>query len=312
MFPVIVWLDVGNDLGTSRKTSWMQSPLKSEHWKVQHLPIIQDGQGRRKVLANQTSDIARVSTERPGIRQSAACLPFGFVENLDSDITAADSFYAVSGIFALAAASENQILNLVERKISKEVDPLTMSLNSDLNLSNLLYNKQVLERHIEYLRENLDTLNERAVRTWPKSSNAESDVDIEEHRQQVARTLRRDFTHLIDKAQSLLSSCETAMQIVTQEMSVRESAEQILEAKNVTRLTQLAFYFIPLSFIASIYGMNFKQLGQGNLSIWVFFVTAIPMIIISALVLNFNRMVGNIRTRSNRSSRKTLLDRIVQ
>ncbi len=39
-------------------------------------------------------------------------------------------------------------------------------------------------------------------------------------------------------------------------MSIIESQKAISEAETVSKLTALAFFFVPLSFIASVFGMN--------------------------------------------------------
>lgn len=57
--------------------------------------------------------------------------------------------------------------------------------------------------------------------------------------------------------------------------SMEASQRSIEEAVSVKRLTQLAFIFIPLSFVTSLYGMNVKEISGDGVRIWVFFVTAI-------------------------------------
>jgi len=39
-------------------------------------------------------------------------------------------------------------------------------------------------------------------------------------------------------------------------MSILENERAIAQAEVVTRLTNLAFFFIPLSFVAGVFGMN--------------------------------------------------------
>ena len=58
-------------------------------------------------------------------------------------------------------------------------------------------------------------------------------------------------------------------------MSIVESKRGIAEAESVTRLTELAFFFIPLSFSASIFSMQVKELNASRISIAAFFVLAV-------------------------------------
>ena len=45
-----------------------------------------------------------------------------------------------------------------------------------------------------------------------------------------------------------------------------------------TGLTQLAFFFIPLSFVSSFFGMNVDEFGSDNgIKLWMFFVTSITL-----------------------------------
>ena len=68
-----------------------------------------------------------------------------------------------------------------------------------------------------------------------------------------------------------------------------ESKKAIDQAERVGRLTQLAFFNIPISFTTSFFGMNFKQLNSGtNLSTWIWFVVSFPRLVISILVLGYD------------------------
>jgi hypothetical protein len=64
--------------------------------------------------------------------------------------------------------------------------------------------------------------------------------------------------------------------VAAQLTEARKSTETAI---SVARLTKLAFIFIPLNFVTSFYGMNMKQFGSGNVSLWIFFATALAPII---------------------------------
>lgn len=49
---------------------------------------------------------------------------------------------------------------------------------------------------------------------------------------------------------------ESSFQLLMSTMSIVESHKAIKEAETVSKLTSLAFFFIPLTFVASIFGMN--------------------------------------------------------
>jgi hypothetical protein len=58
------------------------------------------------------------------------------------------------------------------------------------------------------------------------------------------------------------------------DMQFAESRRGISETKTVTRLTELAFVFIPLSFCASLFSMSIDELEDG-VPVWIFVMTAL-------------------------------------
>ncbi|KAK6391785.1 hypothetical protein LTR65_004279 [Meristemomyces frigidus] len=60
------------------------------------------------------------------------------------------------------------------------------------------------------------------------------------------------------------------------DMQFTESRRSITEAKTVTRLTELAFVFIPLSFTCSLFSMSIRELQDG-VPVWTFVISALVM-----------------------------------
>lgn len=58
-------------------------------------------------------------------------------------------------------------------------------------------------------------------------------------------------------------------------LSIAESKRGIAEAESVTKLTELAFFFIPLTFSASLFSMQIKEINADSLSVAVFLAVAI-------------------------------------
>ncbi|KAK8430672.1 hypothetical protein IWX49DRAFT_555881 [Phyllosticta citricarpa] len=69
------------------------------------------------------------------------------------------------------------------------------------------------------------------------------------------------------KVDDTLRHCESTFSAFIGTMSINESTRAIREAKEVTKSTQLATFFIPLTFVAGIFGMNLEELA--NLRLWV-------------------------------------------
>lgn len=63
------------------------------------------------------------------------------------------------------------------------------------------------------------------------------------------------------------------LQLQASLLSIEESRKGIEQSKQVGRLTQLAFVFIPLTFVTGVFGMNITPFG-GTAPLWKFWVTA--------------------------------------
>jgi CorA-like Mg2+ transporter protein len=66
-----------------------------------------------------------------------------------------------------------------------------------------------------------------------------------------------------------------SFQLLLSTLSTRDSQTSLEQATRGQRLTQLAFIYVPLSFITGIYGMNLKEINGSPLSVWVMVVSAV-------------------------------------
>lgn len=108
-----------------------------------------------------------------------------------------------------------------------------------------------------------------------------------------------DFETEIDDAMRHVESTSAALMGL---MNIVESSKAIKEAEEVTKLTQLAFFFIPLTFAAGVFGMNSKvsrillrprfftkeSKELANLSIWIWIVTSVILLLTTYSVLYYN------------------------
>lgn len=79
---------------------------------------------------------------------------------------------------------------------------------------------------------------------------------------------------LLEDIQSMTERLRVTSASLTSNMALLDSRRSIDEAHAVTRLTELAFIFIPLSFAASVFGMQIEPLAS-PVPIWWFFVVAV-------------------------------------
>lgn len=245
------------------------------HPTIQHRPGMALDSARFVLRNDQDLNHTR------GFRQSAGLLPLGYGKTLDEDTTGSDSFYAVHELFAFKAFSEVQFLNVVEAVLAPETGHMILRQQQP-TLSNLLYHKELLLSHAEELRSNISAIQFRGSDQWPKASA--------DRAEQVASTsaqkLLHDFHVLLQRTELLLDRCDQGMSIIMNNAMLAESKRAISQAKLVGRLTLLAYFYIPLSFTCSFFGMNFVQFNSGSeLSLWIYFVTSVPILALSIIFL---------------------------
>ena len=110
------------------------------------------------------------------------------------------------------------------------------------------------------------------------------------------RRLRGDYNYLQDRSRMLIALCETAKSAIISNASIEESKRSSHEAKLVTQLSKttyrLTFIFLPISYVTSVFGMNFRQLGQGDLNISIWAAVTFPLLAICIVLVEFG---GSIR-----------------
>ena len=99
------------------------------------------------------------------------------------------------------------------------------------------------------------------------------------------QALLKDFNYLHKHAQLLLGRCAGGMEVIMSNATLRQSERAIRQARGVAKLTIVAFVYIPLSFTTTFFGMKFSEIASGKLSIWIWFVTLVPVFVISVVFL---------------------------
>lgn len=209
-----------------------------------------------------------------GFHQNATLLHLGYGRTLDEETLASDAFYALHEFFTFKAFSESQFLNVVEAAIAPETSHMVLRQEQP-TLSNLLYHKEILLHHAQELRSVIPAIKHRGSDQWPRAlSEGQQRIACE-----AADTLLHDFESLLQRTELLSRRCDQGMSIIMNNTALSESRRAISQARLVGRLTLLAYFYIPLSFTSSFFGMNFSELNNGSdLHIWLFFVTSIPVL----------------------------------
>ncbi|PSN65955.1 hypothetical protein BS50DRAFT_401893 [Corynespora cassiicola Philippines] len=80
--------------------------------------------------------------------------------------------------------------------------------------------------------------------------------------------------------QGCINLVEKSSDSLRAEMQILDSRRSIAEAESISKLTELAFIFIPLSFVASTFSMQIHEL-DGGVSLYLFVVVAIAFVIMA-------------------------------
>ena len=204
---------------------------------------------------------------------------------------AMDPTYALSELFAFAGSSECQFLNMMQSQITRDIQFLPNTM--ELSVANLKYSKALLDEHVQRLKDTVDQLRNRELSDWPRVTQGPCKDAID----RALQMLLLDYEHLLSRAQSLATQCLDGTNIIMNSAMLEESHRSIVQTEGLTRLTLLAFFFLPLTFTTGFFGMNFKQLGNGTLSIWVLFVVLLPILALSTILCYWDSVSGIIKSR---------------
>jgi Mg2+ and Co2+ transporter CorA len=197
---------------------------------------------------------------------------------------AVDPFYALTELFEFTAASEAEFLGGVKDNLD-DMDHLGEAADahssSAIAQSYLLYSRKILEHHMQNIEEALDFIKGRSSLKWPRSR----DPNYQRKAENTSVRLQRDFEYLLRQADMLRGHCEREMSILMNTAGIAEAKRGVEHSRRVFKFTLLASFYVPLSFTTSFFGMNFTQLGTGQLSIWVWAAVSLPIFGASILVL---------------------------
>lgn len=165
MAAVLVWLDSGADCDPAfgfgsadqMKPPWAVQPPRSHY-----LPIVL----HKHMIALKWHLAAPAQSDIQPSARAASHLPTDYGRSLRPAIMAQDALYALTEVFALAASSQSQFLNLIDAKLD---GCMSANMPPECNwesLPNLRYTKQVLHRYTNATRQALNGI--RSASTHPK------------------------------------------------------------------------------------------------------------------------------------------------
>lgn len=204
-----------------------------------------------------------------------------------------DPFYALHDLFQFVAASENQLLNLMDSYVGNVKGHTTLN-DEHPSLENLRYYQSILEAHLERLSETMEVIRLRGCSRWPRAAKDHAQSSKIEA---SADWLLRDYEHLHKRASAIRARCDRGMSVIMNDMNLAESKRAIAQAEGVKRLTFIAFVYIPLSFTTSFFGMNVRQLGSGVTPIWVWVASSVFVLVLTVMVFFLDTgFIGRLRS----------------
>jgi hypothetical protein len=129
--------------------------------------------------------------------------------------------------------------------------------------------------HLRYIHHTLDGLR----RLLPGNMDTKSQTHIP-----ALEALTADFEHFSLEISALKANCDQFLEQQVSKLALQDARTSMREARDLKRISYMAFIFVPLSLTSSFFGMNVKELDSGSTPLWVFVVTAIA-ILLSSLVM---------------------------
>ncbi|KAM7183025.1 hypothetical protein V8F33_013853 [Rhypophila sp. PSN 637] len=318
----IVWYDIGRapEEGHMRGP-WSKKNMRTNSFEVKYLATsvhnpkaaLRARRARQRSGANPATATATAMAGGAGDSsnnggngaslQTASLILKEYEQVMDKEmLSQGGAFYTLVPFFSFSLFSEMELIDLIDLKIRHELDHSSlMSRTEEPTLSNLLYFQQVLKRHIRHLKEPIMFLegiaNKRpwfrapAQTTTTDTSDNNSDNNnnklngtASQQHETVINSLLADYHAALQRAEALNQECVQGMSIVAHNATIQESKKAMAETRNVTKLTQLAAVFVPLTFVTGIFGMNVREMGvDGSPPMWTWSVACLVACLMTLL-----------------------------
>ena len=271
---MLVWTDSGQDNDFSFIPTPDTDRFKGAADRFEFCPVFfEKDLSEKPCLSQPPSDY-----QDSRLRQALSSLPGNYGQTLDWEKATVDPLFAIQELFTFHAASELQYVNMLEQFVMDQIRRAE-SKQGGTDMGSILhfdYAKSILIRHEAHTQNLLGSLN-TCLKGW-KQRATQTDCCDEE----LMSTLRIDLNWLSTRLHNIITLCEAGRSTIMGNASIEEAKRSNEQAVLVTGLTKatnrLTFIFLPISFLTSIFGMNFRQFGQGTLSIWLWVAIALPLL----------------------------------
>jgi len=283
---VFIWSDAGSECDNNHLVAPDVDAFQSVKAFVTFCPVFFDSPHGQMNRADHEENC------QIGTRQPLAVLPSRFCETLSWPKLAHDPILCLGELFGFQCAATKQYMNMMRKHINQLISRTDPTGGGDLNMEHILnfdYSKTVLVKFAAHLHD----LHERLT---PNLTSCPIPIGPQDDdRISMLSLIRRDLSHLHEDAKTLIELCDAGKSAVLSSFSITESRRAAKEAKLVTALTKatnrVTFIFLPISFVTSVFGMNFKQFGQGPLSIWLWVQVTLPLLIACIVIVEYGTAI---------------------
>lgn len=169
----------------------------------------------------------------------------------------------------------------MKEKILTETDRLSLS-DENPTLTNLLYFRNILQDQLSTASYMLQLTSDQ--NTTFQNGRRSISTELKSTADCALGEMYSLFQDLYSQAKLLHEKCDQGMTVISNKSMLAESQRAIQQAKLVTKLTVVAFVYLPFTFTAGFFGMNFKELGNGTISLWIFFAASLPLLVFTMAV----------------------------
>ncbi|RAK74454.1 uncharacterized protein BO72DRAFT_488208 [Aspergillus fijiensis CBS 313.89] len=222
--------------------------------------------------------------------QALSVLATDYGHTLEWSAVQQDPVLALEELLAFQSVAAMQYLNMLRKDITQAMHRNqtidVASLNME-DISNFEYTKAILVRWAAHFR----TLCQALGPDCPGSPLAPRSHGMSPSRERMLTLKRRDLDFLAAEAQVLIELCDSGKATIMGNFSIAESRRMAEESRLVGQLNKLTnrltFIFLPTSFVTSVFGMNFKQFGQGPLDIWIWVAVTVPLLAVCVILVEW-------------------------
>ncbi|KLU92789.1 hypothetical protein MAPG_11774 [Magnaporthiopsis poae ATCC 64411] len=109
----------------------------------------------------------------------------------------------------------------------------------------------------------------------------------------------KDIGFLQSQLRDHSRSLEQMIPVATAMVQLLDSRQSITQSADTMRLTYIALVFVPLSWVAGLFSMSERYSPGGNGDFWVYWATALPLLLVVLLLSAFSRMHRPLETLNN-------------